>query len=182
MRRLTRRRPPILRAPGRPRLWVLGVATVLVAAAVLLVGLAGGADAAPAAPGRAVAAQQECTPGENQYNVLIPDGCYGEHPVGAYDITWKPGFNPLRNMLGFLTMLAYSLGNMFISLAQWSIEWAFMFPIEDYTGAATGLSTMYDQRIFGGALGVSLTTLVYTRAVHVRRVQHPAEQVVDGDR
>ena len=85
-------------------------------------------------------------------------------------------------MLGFLTMLAYSLGNMFISLAQWSIEWAFQFPIQDYTGAATRLSTMYDDRIFGGALGVSLSTAGVHAAVHLRRIQHPAEQGVDGDR
>ena len=161
----TARRPASIRfrSGGVPR-WVLGVAAVLVAAALSLGGIVGGASPAGASAERP-AAPAECTEGQNTISGFIPDGCYGEYPVNAYDISYAVGIDPRswgRNIMGFLTKLAFNIGTWFIALAQWSIEWAFTFPIEDYTGATTEISTMYDDRILDGAIGISLSTLAYS--------------------
>jgi len=145
----------------RPRL----VSGLLVALAVaVLLALAGGrsADAAPSAPENR---QQHCTPGETKISGLIPDECYGDFPVSSYDISYQVGWSPttwLDNVMGFLTKLSYNVGTWFIALAQWAVGQAFEFPIGEYSVAALQLNELYRVRLFGGELGVSLTTLVYT--------------------
>lgn len=147
-----------------PRGRVLAVALLVAAVAVsvgTLISRGAPAGAAPSLP----AAPAECTPGETKVSGVIPDGCYGEHPVSAYDISYKVGVSPSSwgaNIMGFLTKLAFNVGTWFVSLAQWAIGWAFKFPIGDYTEAATSLSESYRVRIFGGELGVSLFTVAWT--------------------
>jgi hypothetical protein len=158
-----RRLAAITRRSGRPPCWVLGLATLVLAAAVFA-GSMLGASPAGAAPGRPMA-PVACTPGQTTYSGVIPDGCYGDYPVKAYDISYAVGIDPRswgRNMMGFLTGIAFDVGTWFVALAQWSIGWAYKFPIDQYTGATTDLSAMYRGRIFSGALGTSLTTLAYS--------------------
>lgn len=144
---------------------IRGVLAAVIAAVALSVGiLVSGAAPAHAAPAGPAAPTQACTPGDTKISGLIPDGCYGDYPVSSYDISYSVGISPSswgRNIMGFLTKLSYNIGTWFVSLAQWSVEWAFEFPIGEYGIAALELSNLYETRILGGALGVNLFTLAY---------------------
>jgi TrbL/VirB6 plasmid conjugal transfer protein len=93
----------------------------------------------------------ECHRSGGDNRALLPEQCLGPHPISHYDIGYsayddvdEEGDQSIpRHLWGGTTNMVFGLGTWGIRIANWAVDWAYGFDIQQYDQVATRIGDAY---------------------------------------